>query len=174
MLAREHVLFGVTTGVCVSLTFLPNSLPITLMGAFVGSLLPDIDVTTSVIGKLLLPISAVINAVFGHRGLIHDLAIWIPIGVFLILLSPDFTGLVVGYWSHLFLDGLTIQGVPFGHMFYDKDYSDEGQNTHFLPYKLRCKAKSKKAIVYTILCCLLSVKFYPMLSQFVSVLNEII
>ena len=87
----------------------------------VGSLLPDIDMRSSQMGKLLPFISKFISARFKHRTLTHSL---LSIAFFFILMSfapllnvgQDFyiiltCGLMVGHISHIVLDLFTHQGV---------------------------------------------------------------
>ena len=79
--------------------------------SIIGSLLPDIDNGKSFMGrKNILSIAK-------HRGLFHNLLVLFV----LIILSIMIKGLIgmallsisIGYASHLFLDALTIQGIPF-------------------------------------------------------------
>ncbi|MBQ1769484.1 MAG: metal-dependent hydrolase [Turicibacter sp.] len=87
----------------------------------VGSLLPDIDMTSSQMGKLLPFISKCITSRFKHRTMTHSL---LSIIFFFILMSfapllnigKDFyilliCGLMVGHTSHIILDLFTHQGV---------------------------------------------------------------
>lgn len=87
----------------------------------VGSLLPDIDMTTSQMGKLLPFISKFITSHFKHRTITHS---FLSIFFFFILMSfapllnvgKDFyilliCGLMVGHASHILLDLFTHQGV---------------------------------------------------------------
>ena len=67
------------------------------------------------------PLSAFIEFILKHRGVVHS--IWIPL-IFYYLMNPlshnIALGFVVGYVSHLFLDALTIQGVTFIYPFKSK------------------------------------------------------
>lgn len=79
----------------------------------VGSLLPDIDTTTSGAGKFLKPLSGWIESRFGHRTVTHSLvftvlvaALCLPFGV------PVALALLYGVLSHLLLDALNVNGVP--------------------------------------------------------------
>ena len=87
----------------------------------VGSLLPDIDMKSSQMGKLLPFISKFISTHFKHRTLTHSL---LSIAFFFILMSfapllnvgQDFyiiltCGLMIGHISHIVLDLFTHQGV---------------------------------------------------------------
>lgn len=89
-------------------------------GSLLGALLPDIDHAGSAIGRRIKPISFVIQTLAGHRGITHAPATWLVLTVVLFaiaaLLNPAFhflvAGLSLGYASHLFLDCLTIGGIP--------------------------------------------------------------
>lgn len=97
-------------------------------GAF-GGLLPDIDHPESTIGRRLKPISYVVNTVFGHRGFTHTIfslillsyllfiiSGWIPVSIKGFALAM-FTGIIIGYSSHLLLDMLTVSGIPLLYPF---------------------------------------------------------
>ena len=92
----------------------------------VGSLLPDIDMKSSQMGKLLPFISKFISTHFKHRTLTHSL---LSIAFFFILMSfapllnvgQDFyiiltCGLMVGHISHIVLDLFTHQGLSLIHI----------------------------------------------------------
>lgn len=93
-------------------------------GGVLGGLLPDIDHPESTMGRRLKPLSHVINTLFGHRGFTHTLFAWLLTSYFLFVLSgwipmsvkgyvlAVFSGVIVGYMSHLLLDMLTVSGVP--------------------------------------------------------------
>ncbi len=78
--------------------------------SIIGSLLPDIDSNKSFIGKSL-------KLKTRHRGLMHDLSILLLL-IFLVLITKGIIrntliALSIGYGSHLFLDALTVKGIPF-------------------------------------------------------------
>ena len=87
--------------------------PPEVLALVVGSLLPDIDTTTSGTGRFVKPLSRLIETKFGHRTLTHSLlftllfsAIWWP-------LSPSLAAAFFwGILSHLLLDTLNVNGVP--------------------------------------------------------------
>lgn len=92
-------------------------------GGIVGSMLPDIDHPASAFGRRMRPVSDLISAIFGHRGITHSL-----IAVVAVLLGaaiafryvrwhagfsvPFLIGLAAGYLSHLAGDFFTNSGVP--------------------------------------------------------------
>ncbi|MDE5977063.1 MAG: metal-dependent hydrolase [Turicibacter sp.] len=87
----------------------------------VGALLPDIDMRSSQMGRLLPFLSKIISTHFKHRTLTHSL---LSIAFFFILMAlaplldigQDFyiiliCGLMIGHLSHIILDLFTNQGV---------------------------------------------------------------
>lgn len=88
------------------------------------SLLPDIDNPQSPLGRIFSPLSKTIMRKYGHRTITHSLAALIVLCLFVFSVQKmfDLTGfklfhistLICGiaYFSHLFLDMMTFQGVP--------------------------------------------------------------
>jgi len=116
MMAHTHLAFGLLFAL-LSLSFIHPANKYLLIGiAIFSSLLPDLDHPQSKLGRKLF-VSRIFNIFFGHRGFFH--AIWIPIAVWLIL-SLGFgisygAAVFVGYFAHLFSDGLTKAGVNLVH-----------------------------------------------------------
>ncbi len=83
--------------------------------AAVTSLLPDIDLPPSKIGRLFWFIAVPLEHRFGHRTLTHSLLMLGVVAVIsypLAWLQPLYWGCVVGgYGSHLWIDMLNIRGV---------------------------------------------------------------
>ena len=83
---------------------------ITLVFTLIGSLLPDIDEEKSLIGKKLK-----IGKFIKHRGILHGIIPLIIFTIFILLTNglakKIFSGLMIGYSSHILLDGLTPMGV---------------------------------------------------------------
>jgi inner membrane protein len=81
----------------------------------VGSLLPDVDTTTSGVGKFV-PFSAWLEQRYGHRTITHSLLGLLCLAVVtspLMLLDPGvWVWLLVGAASHLILDTANVMGVP--------------------------------------------------------------
>ena len=74
--------------------------------ASIAALLPDLDNTKSVLGRIFFPISIPLNAVLGHRTLTHSLIGLIGTSI-LIYLTGSVSILIawaIGYGSHLLLD----------------------------------------------------------------------
>jgi inner membrane protein len=82
-----------------------------------GALLPDIDKPESKVGSRVKPVSNIIQAIFGHRGIIHT--VWgmvVLCGLFWFFVNKAYgTALFVGFFSHLLIDGFTKMGVNFLH-----------------------------------------------------------
>ena len=87
-------------------------------------ILPDIDHTKSLIGKLFFPLSKYLSVRFGHRTITHSLIVFLPL-VFLVHFlekfylntSEYYLIFLFGYLSHLILDMITIQGIPLFYPF---------------------------------------------------------
>ena len=113
--------FGAPLGLPTAQTHLP--LPATTLyaaAALAGAVAPDLDKPRGLWGKLV-----VLGALGGHRHLSHSLlgaalaAAFVYAAMALLAASLGFAGgllwlgFVVGYLSHLLLDGLTVDGVPW-------------------------------------------------------------
>ncbi|WP_448377564.1 metal-dependent hydrolase, partial [Fervidobacterium sp.] len=81
-----------------------------------GSVMPDIDTTTSGPGKFLRPLSGFLERRFGHRTLTHSLPFLLLLALLLLPLhgaNPSaYWAFLSGYLSHLLLDTLNVNGVP--------------------------------------------------------------
>ena len=81
-----------------------------------GSILPDIDTTTSGIGRFFRPLAQFLENRFGHRTMTHSLLFLLLLSVALMPLYFAYPGVwfafVYGYLSHLLLDTLNVNGVP--------------------------------------------------------------
>ena len=117
MLGRTHFLMGLFLGLILGL------LPITLLQKVVvlifsvfGSLFPDIDMPTSMLGRKI----KLIGWLFKHRGFFHGLIALLIFTFLIILVSNVLYGLsfAVGFISHLLLDSFSKEGVNiFGRKF---------------------------------------------------------
>ena len=127
MTSPNHIVGGIAiTG--ISLSFWDINIfqkPSFLVVAIFASLLPDIDHTKSIIGKIFFPIAKHLDKNFGHRTITHSLTFLVP-SVFVVafiergLVSTDLTYTYVyffGVLSHLILDMLTVQGIPLFYPF---------------------------------------------------------
>lgn len=128
-----HLLFGLSVGTALAInldkialllpniTNTPETKALFVLGGALGGILPDIDNPRSYVGKLTVPISSVVAGVseaFGksgkyHRGIFHDLGLYL----LLLLMSyqglPAVIGLFMGCISHLYLDMFNPAGIPF-------------------------------------------------------------
>ena len=125
MLARTHILFALLSalwylkfiaGISISVFSLHqlSSVVIFIVIVLVATLVPDLDETTSTLGRRFKPVSMVLKFFLGHRGVWHS--VWIPL-LFYVLLSqytPIYAmAIVVGYCAHLIADSLTLEGINF-------------------------------------------------------------
>lgn len=119
MLYRTHIAFAFFLSMLFISILSPKNQILFLVIVLITSLLPDIDHPKSKLGKHL----KVIGFLFEHRGFFHSLLF---LGIVYIVLFYYFPGniyfipFVIGYTSHLFLDGLTRKGImpfhPFSRM----------------------------------------------------------
>ncbi len=116
MMAGSHVALGAAAWMLAAPQFGQDALgPVGLGLAVAGSLLPDVDHPKSWAGRRLRPVSNLVAAVFGHRGVTHSLlalvGCWAALrygtGVPRAWVAP----MVVGYLSHLLADLLTPGGL---------------------------------------------------------------
>ncbi len=125
MLATTHIAFG-TASSLLTAAWLDASAPQTVLmvaGGVLGSMLPDIDHPKSAFGRRVRPVSTMLCAAFGHRGLTHSLIAVVGMSA-LARYSlrhldwhpgysvPFVVGLSAGYLSHLAGDWMSNSGVP--------------------------------------------------------------
>lgn len=116
-------MFGISTGIAISLISGVAIEDATLITStcMIGSIFPDIDNPSSLFGKLTKPISTFIgkaNKLMGHsrehhRGIIHDIGLWIILLILSWNYFPYLKGFFIGGVSHLFLDAFNPSGDPF-------------------------------------------------------------
>lgn len=132
MTGKTHKIGGLTAGIMATALLFDNpvntetwliGLPL-IAASVLGSLLPDLDHTGSTLGKKLKFISYPLSRAFGHRGFVHSPLLCLAIGILLhsfyfsvpSTFQPVYLGIslgiTVGYASHLFLDALTVSGIP--------------------------------------------------------------
>ncbi len=115
MTAPTHVTFG---ALCYFVTAAVAQWPpstAAVATAALGSLLPDIDLPTSAVGRPLFPLAKALNEQIGHRTLTHSV---LGILLLLLILSPVFFvdslilwALLIGYVSHLLIDTVNKAGI---------------------------------------------------------------
>jgi len=115
MTAPTHVTFGALSYFVVAAIVQWQPSTAAVATAALGSLLPDIDLPTSAVGRPLFPIAKALNEQIGHRTLTHSF-----VGIFLLLLilSPLFFvdalvlwALLIGYVSPLLIDTVNKAGI---------------------------------------------------------------
>jgi len=126
MTAPNHVIGGIVItglfGSFLNLNILAS--PIYIAATVVGALIPDIDYTKSMIGKIFRPISKYLNRRFGHRTITHSILAMFGSFLFCAFIESTFWNhttvskiYLLGFFSHLILDMMTVQGVPLFYPF---------------------------------------------------------
>ncbi|MHC4536258.1 MAG: metal-dependent hydrolase [Planctomycetota bacterium] len=120
MKAFTHSIFGALTieGVCLLMG--ANVRPELFAVAAIASIMPDVDLPMSGIGRLFKPLSERIYKSFGHRSITHSV-----VGVFIVailflplrLLSIPYlyTSAALGFASHLMLDMANTEGIELSY-----------------------------------------------------------
>ena len=121
MMYYTHLAFGFLVSL-IALNFIniENTILFILITIFF-SIFPDIDETRSKIGRKYNLTSKIINFFFGHRGFIHT--IYIPLILFFIFSFINYdvsVAILIGYFSHLFLDAITKAGIRPLYPIYNK------------------------------------------------------
>ena len=127
MTTPNHITGGIVfTGLFCSLfniNVFANPIYITL--TVFGSLIPDIDHTKSIIGKLFYPIAKWLSIKFGHRTITHSIFFLLVITLFSIFIDKVFFNnynisiiIFFSVFSHLLFDMMTIQGIPLFYPVY--------------------------------------------------------
>ncbi|MCH8067437.1 MAG: metal-dependent hydrolase [Nanoarchaeota archaeon] len=112
MMYYTHLAFGFLIAL-LSIEFfdIKNKL-IFILVVVMFSIFPDIDEKKSKIGKKYRWASTIINYIFGHRGFFHS--IYIPLALYFIFYyinNEIGVAILAGYFSHLFMDALTKNGI---------------------------------------------------------------
>jgi membrane-bound metal-dependent hydrolase YbcI (DUF457 family) len=123
MTAPTHVVGGIGAMAFVSLLMPTYNLDLThiIVGAFF-SMLPDIDNPKAFIGRIFFFISDPIDRNFGHRTITHSFFALLLVGAVAYLCGFVYSHslivpvsltatIMVAYFSHLFLDAMTRQGI---------------------------------------------------------------
>ena len=137
-----HQTVGVCSGIIVTALLFPTLSDaanlidggVLILGASLGSLMPDIDHPHSKMGRRRKRLSKIVSKTCGHRGWTHTLLALILIlgGLFYIVYRlPVYQELIgcwslgfgLGYLSHLILDTFTAQGTPLFKPFSSKNIS---------------------------------------------------
>ena len=114
MMFLTHLSFALFLGLLIiKNAFIPVDYYTFLAIILLGSLLPDIDCATSLIGRKF----KLLNFFFEHRGFFHTIVLMIIITILVFLITKNYyysLAIILGFSSHLFLDGFTLKGItPF-------------------------------------------------------------
>ena len=109
------MLFSIFFGLCLNKFIGLNFSYLHFVIIAISSLVPDIDLKKSKIGKLFKPFSSMINLFFSHRGFFHSLIFMFLCYFILFAFFRDFSNpFLIGFSSHIILDALTVEGIrPF-------------------------------------------------------------
>jgi len=170
MKAPAHIAAGFTfTGVLCSIFDINifSSYATTAM-CLVFSLLPDIDSPKSVIGKVLYPLSKMLNRYFGHRTITHSI-LFVLFIIFLfktliyfgIIQNTDLTMIACfAVLSHIILDMFTVSGVPFFYPFVRNSCVIPGNPN----YRFNV-GDFKSELIVTCACGILAISMQPLFSN---------
>jgi len=155
MQAGNHVAGGIVfTGLFASFfdANIFSSIDLLVWTGF-ASLIPDIDHTKSVIGKIFYPISKWIDRRYGHRTITHSLLFLAVISIISAtienIVSDNYNYSIILFFavfSHFVLDMITVQGIPFFYPF--------AKNPCVIPenprYRIRTNNKRAEVAVFCI------------------------
>lgn len=116
MTGSTHLLAGLVVGAAYANHLEPDA-PLMVVGAAsIGSMLPDIDISTSKLGRKVFPAALAIQVLFGHRNLFHTPFLYASLWAILSQTFPQFSlylnACIMGIATHLFLDILNPAGIP--------------------------------------------------------------
>ena len=110
MLGVTHALISLATARGLGLIETNSYASIALLVFF--SLLPDIDMPYSELGKVLFPISRRLYRHFGHRNITHS-ALFATVVLTPVLFTKYFLLAALALTLHLIADSLTYTGIPW-------------------------------------------------------------
>jgi membrane-bound metal-dependent hydrolase YbcI (DUF457 family) len=116
MTAPTHIVFAVLSVQGHCLLFGQALHPTLFVSAMLASIVPDIDLPSSAMGRVFRPFSVSLFNRFGHRTITHSaLAVIIAAIVFyplvMIEIKSIYTAAIVGYLSHLVIDMNNTDGI---------------------------------------------------------------
>ena len=115
MMAKSHVIVGLAAWVAAApVLHLSPVNPVYLGLTICGSLLPDIDHPQSWVGRRSKPVSTVIAALLGHRGITHSALAVVALAALLVHSGShggEASAFAIGYLSHMAADLLTPRGL---------------------------------------------------------------
>lgn len=114
------------------------------------SLLPDVDLPSSAVGRMLYPLSILIASKYPHRTITHSVVALTLVSLpFYFFDSNLFIIALYSYFSHIFLDMFTLQGVQLLSPFSQAVFVLPGDREY------RCSSTSIKANMTVIIISLL-------------------
>jgi len=119
MLGHTHTLISLAVARALGLIGIKSYVGIAVIIFF--SLLPDIDMPYSELGKIFFPISRLLYRYFGHRNITHS-AFFMTIVLFPMLFTNYFLLAFLSLILHLIADSLTYTGIPWLWP-YDKNFN---------------------------------------------------
>jgi inner membrane protein len=123
---RTHISLGVLIFFILEFLFGFNNKVLSFFLIIIFSILPDIDLHTSYLGKKFKIISRSFELILSHRGIIHS--IWVALVLYLLLMRFKLELTVIGYISHLILDMFTKKGIKLFWPFLSiKGFCDTGK-----------------------------------------------
>ena len=117
MIFRTHIAFALLIGLWCLDKFDGNKW-LFLLIVLLSVTLPDIDHPRSKIGRQFGKLSKLLNFVFGHRRWIHSIFVPIILSIIIRNIFGDWwMPFFIGYFSHLLMDGFTLEGINFIYPF---------------------------------------------------------
>ena len=139
-----------------------------IIACAIFSILPDIDTTKSLIGKIFYPVSWLISRKLGHRTITHSLlflifvwALFYGLYRFEVIPNTDLLKVAVfSIFSHFVFDMITISGIPLLYPFYPNPCVIPGD------VSLRLKSGDWKAeSIVTGICLILCSSMQPLFAN---------
>ena len=113
MMIITHAAFAILLGLlAVKMLVLPVQPLVFIAIMLLGSLMPDIDSGTSLIGKRF----KLGSLFFKHRGMVHSIIFMTGFSIAVFLVTKNiyyFLAFAMGYFSHLVMDSMTPTGIMF-------------------------------------------------------------
>ena len=152
MMFKTHLAFGFLIGLLSLRFFEPKNTIIFLFITSLFAIFPDIDERNSKIGRKLKFLSYPIGLIFKHRGLFHTIYPPIVILILFLILNNVIYGIAafLGYFSHLLMDALTINGIRPLHPLIDK--------------RIRGFVKTNTFLEFLIFLLIIAIDFYVILN----------
>lgn len=116
MKGTTHIAAGIVAGMLLTKSMPAENPLIILTGTIVGSLLPDIDICASKLGRRAKAVSSTIQTLVGHRTVFHGPLLYLIAGLMLYHAYPGLWLWILtastGIALHLFLDAANPAGIP--------------------------------------------------------------